>query len=114
MYEDIKSLMKDMRNIAEGANDHQLLSLMLELQTNIYDLQDENRDLRLKNEEMQRNIHLNNNLEKKDNHYYLGEKGPYCTNCWDKDNKLIYVLDTPKSMMRLGNYRCPNCEAIAN
>lgn len=114
MYEDIKSLMKDMRNIAESANDHQLLSLMLKLQTNIYDLQDENRKLRLKDEETQRNTEINSKLEKKGNHYFLNEQGPYCTNCWDKEAKLIYVLDPPRPMMRLGNYRCPNCETIAN
>ncbi len=53
-YSDIKEMLKDARNLATGANDLQLLSKLLEIQAVVFDLYDENRELRLQLEEVEK------------------------------------------------------------
>ncbi|MFC6464968.1 hypothetical protein ACFP65_08300 [Marinilactibacillus sp. GCM10026970] len=109
-YSDLKELLIDARGFAEGANDINLKAKLLDIQGAVYELQDENRELRLKNEELQNNKITASELEVRENHYYLNNQGPYCTKCWDTDSILVRVLKTPIPLRRLGDYRCPSCE----
>ncbi|EHU4981309.1 hypothetical protein C6809_RS12320, partial [Enterococcus faecalis] len=45
-YSDIKEMFIDAKNLASGANDLQLKSILLDIQGKVYELQEENRELR--------------------------------------------------------------------
>lgn len=109
-YSDLKELLVDARNLAEGAHDLQLKEKLLDIQGLIYDLQDENRELRLKIEEMENNQFVSSEIEYKDDAYYRNDEGPYCTNCWDVKQKLIRLSKLSSSFSRIGTHKCPNCE----
>ncbi len=113
-YSDIKEMLKDARNLATGANDLQLLSKLLEIQAVVFDLYDENRELRLQLEEVERNNQIGSELEYKEESYFRNGEGPYCTRCWDVDNKLVRKKATTIGMeMRQGKYKCLNCKQIS-
>jgi len=113
-YSDIKEMLKDARNIATGANDLQLLSKLLEIQAAVYDLYDENRELRIQLEEAERNDQIGSELEYKEESYFRKGEGPYCTRCWDVDNKLVRKKVTTIGMeTRQGKYKCLNCKQIS-
>lgn len=45
------------------------------------------------------------------NYYFVGEEGPYCQPCFDRDNKLVPL--TPKQHFAAGNGRkCLLCEKV--
>lgn len=113
-YGDLKELFKDAKNFAEGANNLQLKNHLLEIQNRMYELADENRNLRLQLEEEKRNKDIASELEYRENSYFLKDKGPYCTNCWDVKKNLVRKFETKIGFeMRQGEYKCPNCKTIA-
>lgn len=112
-FGDIKELLQDAKNLATGGNDLQLKSKLLEIQTNMYELLEENKELRLALEEEKRNKEISIQIVHKDNAYFYKEDGPYCTRCWDVDKRLVRINKTQIGMeMRQGNYKCPNCKVI--
>lgn len=109
-YGDLKELLKDAKNFATGANDLQLKGVLLDIQDAVYELQDENRELRLKVEELENNNILGSEIEFKSGAYYRNEDGPFCTKCWDVDNKLVRLSTLPRDFGRMGTHTCANCE----
>lgn len=110
-YSDLKELLVDARNLAEGAHDLQLKAKLLDIQGLVYDLQDENRELRLKNEEMKRQEEISTSLVYKNNAYYdnVG-KGPFCSACWDEKKVLTRFLNTHKYLSNSEIHGiCPVC-----
>lgn len=114
VYSEGKEIIKDIISLSKGINDMELKNKILELQTTFYDLNDENRELRFRIEELQNIDHIGNKIEVRGDHYYLNDDGPYCTNCWDSESKLIRILDSPRPMRNFGRYRCPKCETLTN
>lgn len=53
-YPDLKNMLKDARNFAKGANDIQTVNILKDIHLGVYDLLDENRELRLELEELKR------------------------------------------------------------
>jgi hypothetical protein len=45
----------------------------------------------------------------RDGLYFTDNDGPFCTGCYDTNEKLVRVTETPPVMQSLGKYRCPNC-----
>lgn len=111
-YSDIKEMLKDARNFAGGANDQQTVSLLKDIQLEVYDLIEENRELRNQIQELKNEKDISSKLEFANDAYYYNNKGPYCTKCWDVDSILVRMVVPPRPLMRVGNYRCNNCEAI--
>lgn len=109
-YGDLKELLKDAKNFATGANDLQLKGVLLDIQDAVYDLQDENRELRLKIEELENNQILESEIDYRGGAYYRGENGPYCSRCWDAENKLVRLSVLPTNFRRMGTHKCANCE----
>lgn len=81
-YSNIKEMLKDARNFASGANDQKTVSLLKDIQLEIYDLLEENRELKLENKELKNKKIKKDRLEFIDNAYYIDNEGPYCTKCW--------------------------------
>lgn len=110
-YSDIKEMLHDARNFASGAHDQQTVNLLKDIQLEVYDLMDENRELRLENEQLKNVKAIDSELKRSGN--FLKKKNDvenfYCMFCWDNENKL---LRTVKEFL-LGDittYRCINCK----
>lgn len=110
-YNDIKELLKDAKNMATGANDLQLKSLLLDIQDKVFELQEENRKLRDEIHEL-RNVKLiDSQLEFKNNAYYkIGAKIPYCSKCYEVDRKLVTLSATVPMYSTTYVFNCPNCK----
>jgi hypothetical protein len=114
-YQDIKQLMKDARDLAEGANDLQLKGKLLNIQSYLYDLLDENKNLRLENEKMRNDKLLRERLLKEGT-FWKDPKKPdylYCPVCWGKEEKLIpadYFKDSDYGEI----FKCPVCGYWSN
>ena len=76
-------------------------------------LKEENFDLKRKIEKLKDTADIKSKLVHEDNHYFLveGDKkdGPYCTNCWDSESKLIR-LHKGSYHNGVQYYNCPNCK----
>jgi hypothetical protein len=91
-----------------------------DLKLKINDLYGENLILKEENFKLKQQIEKQKDLDDvraklihEDNHYFLkngNEKdGPYCTNCWDSDSKLIR-LHKGNLYQGVQYYTCPNCK----
>ena len=89
----IYEAIKDAVNIAMKADNFELISKLMDAQKESLDLLEENRQLRLRINELEDNDNLAKSLFFINNCYYrLEDKNfnePFCTNCWDNNRKLI-------------------------
>ncbi|NIK11180.1 hypothetical protein [Alkalibacillus almallahensis] len=87
------SFAKDAAKVAKDAGNIELYSQILEIQERALELQSENEILKKEIEELKDKAQIENSLYIKGHFYYRemhGEiYGPYCTVCWDNNNKLI-------------------------
>lgn len=108
-YSDIKELLRDAKNFATGANDLQLKSVVLDIQDKVFELQEENRNLRdrineLKNEKLiESEMEYCNGVYKKKNSFF-------CTVCWDKDKRLSRVRKVEKDSQGNTVFSCDVCK----
>ena len=98
--------------LATGSKDPIVINAVLEVQKDLINIQEENRKLRLENEEL-RNRNINKqNLEFKDNAYYPkdGSDNIYCPRCLDKNGELINMLKGISSFSAHYDVTCPECK----
>lgn len=111
-YSDVKEMLKDARNLASGANDIQTVSILKDIQLEVYDLLEDNRVLRdelhdLRNQKIQ----MENFEYSGENNVYF-KKGNnaeiYCPSCLDGSGKVIHMT----LIEGYSNYRanCPLCK----
>lgn len=62
-YSDIKELLRDAKNFATGANDLQLKSVVLDIQDKVFELQEENRNLRDRINELKKEKLIESEME---------------------------------------------------
>lgn len=111
-YSDVKEMLKDARNFAGGANDHQTVSLLKDIQLEVYDLLDENRELRLENEVLKNKEIDASLIEWKEGAYYPKDRKKdniYCPRCFDKDGLLLNMIKTIPAYSKVYSVRCPEC-----
>lgn len=77
-------------------------------------LKDENQTLKKQVDKLKDNQAISSNLVHEDNHYFLLKKdkdkdGPFCTKCWDSDNKLIRLHKINENYGQ-EYFQCPNCK----
>ena len=74
---------------------------MLEMQKKIGDLEKENTDLKDK-------LKTKGNLRLENHAYWMIDNGdgPFCTRCWDAENKMIRLHPTGNPAF----YNCPSCK----
>jgi hypothetical protein len=89
----LRDSIKDIKNLAVGMENLELISKLIDLQAQAYEILDENRELRLKLEEIQRQEEVGADLEYLPDLYYKKSdgSGPYCPVCWDTKNILVNI-----------------------
>lgn len=95
LYEGIK----DVASIVQKADNIELYQKVINLQKEALDLIEENMLLKDRIRRLEEKRLIKDNLVFKDNCYYLKTEndtfdGPFCSTCWDKDNKLIRMRNT--------------------
>lgn len=100
---------KDVATLVQKADNIELNQKILELQSQIMNLLNENHTLRGQVRDLSERVELQDSLTFKDNMYWRtldeGVDGPFCSKCWDTDRKLV-------RLQTLGNQAqyCPACK----
>lgn len=106
MYEaakDAANILKEAGKIEEYQKILDLLAKLLEMQNKIIELEKENKSLNEKFE-------IKEKLAYKNNCYWNGEDGPFCSRCFEKNKDLIRMHHGVGD-----NYaHCPECKAGVN
>lgn len=106
---------KDAISIAQKADNVELLRQIIDLQKAMQDMQQENLELKRKNEELQAIIKKDKSMkyDHEESCYYEhlqdgNKEGPYCPICWEKDRIGIHL--EPDS----GSYKwyCKSCKNV--
>ena len=87
-------------SLIQQVDNIEILRKMLALQTQVVELFEENRALKEK-------LTVRDSLEFRDNTYWRGSDGPFCSPCWD-GKSLLVRLHSFKS----GNVHCPVCKSM--
>lgn len=101
-------LAKDAVTLARQADNIELTQKILDLQSHALEMQEENRRLRERVGELEAAARTDQGLESRDNAYWRGEKGPFCTACWDTRSQLVRLHESGS-----GRLACPSCKAVA-
>lgn len=103
--------LKKMTDLASGSKDHQALNAVMEVQQQLIQIQDENKKLRARVEELENDKILYGELDYKNNAYYReGEDNkPYCKRCYDVDRNLVTLDWTIDFYSSTYTFRCPEC-----
>ncbi|WP_342432620.1 hypothetical protein [Neobacillus sp. FSL H8-0543] len=105
---------KDLKALAVGLENIDLISKLMDVQIQAYEILDENRELRLKLEDLERSEEIGSNLSYEGDLYYKKDdnSGPYCSKCWDVDKLLVRV---PIELYDTGwGGSCKNCKSWGN
>lgn len=99
-------ILNDVIKIIKKSDNVELNEKILELQSKVYALLEENQQLKNQVKNLEESINTNNNLVHRGNAYYIIEngieKGPYCVTCWDKDKKLVNLIRKTASVQECG------------
>lgn len=107
MYEaakDAAKILKEAGKIEEYQKILDLLEKLLEMQNKIIELEKENVNLKGKFEIKEKLIYKNNS-------YWNGEDGPFCSRCFEKNKELLRMHPT---FLGSNAAKCPECETIVN
>src|SRR6185295_5582117 len=87
---------KEAVQLVQKIDNIELYKEILNLQSEAIKLVSENTALKEKNRVLEDKLRVKDTLVFKDNSYWLkredSEDGPFCTLCWDKDQKLVRKL----------------------
>ncbi|MBP3546648.1 MAG: hypothetical protein J6K16_05925 [Alphaproteobacteria bacterium] len=97
---DILDNVKDVYALIKKLGNQELVEKMLDLKDQIFELREENRNLKEKLSEQE-----SYDMYFEDNMYWDANKkdGPYCSKCWDDNKKAIHLHKYN------GIYYCPVC-----
>lgn len=101
---DAAKILKEAGKIEEYQKILELLERLLEMQKRIADLEKENLNLNEK-------FKIKEKLKYKNNSYWDGEDGPYCSRCWEKNKELLRMHPT---CIGSNMARCPECQTLVN
>ena len=108
-YSDIREMLKDARELASGAKDIRLTEKLIDIQGSLYDLIEENEELKDKVKQLEYKENLNKKLIKIGRFWKDPEKEYlYCPKCY-VDGKLV-VCDPIDNTMIGDVYECPYCK----
>lgn len=103
------SILSDIQLIGKALQESgkiELYQKLLAIQEKDLEVQEENKTLKAEIEELKRVASISGSIQFKDNAYYLtGNDGPYCSCCWDRDNKLVRLHTTVYRY-----FVCPACK----
>jgi FtsZ-binding cell division protein ZapB len=114
----LRDLAKKIRD-ADAKNLIADLNLQLvDLKMQIAELREENVRLRGDVAEARHSQDLRSKVELRGKVYFLTEPvqgrpaGPYCSRCFDVDNKLVLVTELEQDFQVFGKYQCNNCKGF--
>jgi hypothetical protein len=104
---------KDVATLVNKAGSMELYQKIVELQTQVMGVLEENHALRNQLREASERLRFQMLLEFRGNMYWArdgdgNESGPYCSKCWDADTKAIRL-----QRIENGVQWCPRCEKSA-
>lgn len=108
IVDNIKDAVKLAQTVGNTELYHKLNAVQmdfLELSEKARQLQDENHELREKLRQKERLDELLNKRTHRDNAYWVGDDGPYCTGCWDSKDKAVRMRTEGN-----GYAVCPICK----
>jgi len=92
---------KDVVQIVQKIDNIELYKQILELQSEAIKIVEENLALRDQVRELEDKLRIKDKLTYELGCYWIatsdGREGPFCTHCWDRDNKLVRLTPTPKA-----------------
>jgi hypothetical protein len=88
---------KDVAGLIQKYDNIELVRRVVELQQQVYDLVSENRTLKDR-------LTTRDQLVCRKNSYWKGQDGPFCSRCWDGEDRLVR-LHTQRGYVPL----CPQC-----
>ena len=101
--------------LAKKAGDNEVLEILLDAQEQALDLRDEvlslrteRQELRAENAQLREALKLQGTVKYDDGAYWTENEerdGPFCTKCWDADERLIRMKHTYHEW-----FECPNCK----
>jgi len=101
---------KTAANVLKEAGKIEEYKQILELLDKLLELQKKNADLEAENKKLREDFKTKEKLDYRNNSYWIGADGPYCSRCWEKENILL--------RMHYGsgdNYaHCPECNSNVN
>ncbi len=104
--------MQEIGKVLQKAGNIELYEKLISIQETALQLLEDNKDLKDNIHELENQLKIKNTLVFKENTYYSvdaegsKEEGPFCSNCWDKDRKLIHMHETVYGK----KFWCPTCK----
>jgi regulator of replication initiation timing len=109
------SLITDMQaigKILQKAGNIELYEKLLTIQEKALETMEQNKNLREENSKLKEKLKIKDSLRFKENAYYTVDQegnikdGPFCSRCWDHNEKLIcmHLSEKPRSIW------CPKCK----
>ena len=105
---------KEVVKLAQKLDNMELYRKILDLQAEIIRVVEENMQLKAQVKELSKKLTIQETLEFKEEAYWRKledgtEDGPFCTSCWDSEQKLIRMIVFKKSGQPKG---CPVCHTV--
>lgn len=100
--------------ILQKAGNIELYKKLLAIQERALEIMEQNESLRDENSKLKEKLKIKGSLRFENNMYYeVDEKGnkkdgPFCSRCWDKEDKLIRI-HKPDENRLTRVYWCPEC-----
>lgn len=83
---------------------------ILELLDKLLELQKRSSDLEIENKILMEKLDIKEKLEYRNNSYWMGSDGPFCSRCWEKNKDLMRMHHGEGD-----NYaHCPECKSGVN
>lgn len=105
--------LREAADVAREIDNLDLYRRILDLQGEVQELIQENRDLREKIRRLEEAQEFEGKLEFDQGVYWKqtedGKEGPFCTRCWDSEEGRIRLHDYGRS-----RFKCPACETIVS
>jgi hypothetical protein len=117
---------KELKNIDSSLKDAEvklklaeLIEALSEVKIQLSEARNENQDLKDAIKALEKELKQQDDVEFKEGFYFLKHPkegqalGPFCSKCYNDDNKLILVSELPKEVQDFGKFQCPKCNGIS-
>lgn len=98
--------LKDAAKVLQEAGKIEQYKEILEAHEKMLEMQDRISDLGAKVRDLEGKLKTKKSLKYERNCYWLDKEGPFCSRCWDSEEKLVHMLPNRS----VAYYHCPNCE----